>query len=115
MVGGHEEAEAQTDPKVGTGWLDQNKQEIGDKCAWSPSSANVMFPDGSTFPVQPLWSNASSACALAYGTPPPSPTPTTTPTAVPSASPTPVPTSTPTPKPTPSPTATPCFHKRHCQ
>jgi serine protease len=92
IVGGHEEAETQTDPNASSGWIDASGEEIGDKCAWSPATANVKFPDGQTYPVQPLWDNSTSSCKLSYGsvtTPPP-------PTA------------------TPVPTPTPC-RKRHCR
>ncbi len=74
IVGGHEAAETITDQFPSTGWLDSNGSEIGDKCAWISSgqgaSADVTFPDGSTFPVQSLWSNAfnsdSGGCVLFY-------------------------------------------------
>jgi cell division septation protein DedD len=107
IVGGHEESETATDPGAGNGWLDSSGQEIGDKCAWV-SLQNYTFPNGQTFPVQPLWSNAVSGCAMSYGTvatPTPSPTPKPTPTPTPTPKPTPTP--TPTPKPTPTPTPTP--------
>lgn len=107
IVGGHEEAETQTDPNASSGWLDSSGSEIGDKCAWSSATANVKFPNGQTFPVQPLWSNAVSGCAMSYGS---SPTPTPAPTSTPAPTPTPI--TTPTPAPTPVPTSTPCS-KRH--
>jgi len=74
IVEGHEAAETVTDQFPSTGWLDSNGSEIGDKCAWISSgqgaSADVTFPDGSTFPVQSLWSNAfnsdSGGCVLSY-------------------------------------------------
>ena len=65
IVGGHEEAETQTDPGAGNGWIDSSGSEIGDKCAWM-NLQNTNFPNGSTFPTQPLWSNASSGCVQAY-------------------------------------------------
>lgn len=34
IVGGHEEAEAITDPDAASGWGDANGYEIADKCAW---------------------------------------------------------------------------------
>jgi hypothetical protein len=65
IVGGHEEAETQTDPGAGNGWIDSSGSEIGDKCAWM-NLQNTSFPNGSTFPTQPLWSNASSSCVQSY-------------------------------------------------
>ena len=74
IVEGHELAETITDQFPSSGWLDANGLENGDKCAWISSgqgaSANVTFPDGSTFPVQSLWSNAfnnnAGGCVLSY-------------------------------------------------
>lgn len=74
IVEGHEAAETITDPFPSTGWLDSSGSEIGDKCAWISSgqgaSADVTFPDGITFPVQSLWSNAfnsgSGGCVLSF-------------------------------------------------
>jgi hypothetical protein len=67
IVGGHEYAEAETDPVTSTGayaWYDSQGEEIGDKCAWSSSSTSV--PLGShSFAVQPLWSNSASGCVTA--------------------------------------------------
>jgi hypothetical protein len=65
IVGGHEEAETQTDPGAGNGWLDSSGNEIGDKCAWT-NLQNTKFPNGSTFPTQPLWSNKTSSCVQSY-------------------------------------------------
>ena len=53
VVGGHEYAEAQTDPVPSSGWVDSRGMENGDKCAWSSSSTNTTFATGS-FAVQPL-------------------------------------------------------------
>ena len=68
IVGGHELAETQTDPQAGNGWLDSRGSEIGDKCAWSSSSRDLSFGGSSLgtnyFPVQPLWDNAVSGCAI---------------------------------------------------
>jgi len=64
IVGGHELAEAQTDPQPSTGWVDSTGSEIGDKCAWQ-GLADITLSTG-TFAVQPLWSNASSSCVLSY-------------------------------------------------
>lgn len=74
IVGGHEMAETMTDQFPSSGWLDSSGSEIGDKCAWISSgqgaAADVTFPDGSTFPVQSLWSNAfnsdAGGCVLSY-------------------------------------------------
>ena len=74
IVEGHEAAETMTDQFPSTGWLDSSGSEIGDKCAWISSGqgalADVTFPDGLTFPVQSLWSNAfnsgSGGCVLSY-------------------------------------------------
>lgn len=60
IVGGHEQAETETDPQPNTGWLDSGNNEIGDKCAWV-NLQNTSFSTG-TFPTQPLWSNAANGC-----------------------------------------------------
>jgi hypothetical protein len=70
IVEGHELAETITDQFPNGGWLDSGGAENGDKCAWirtgSPgASANIGLSTG-TFPVQSLWSNASSGCVLSY-------------------------------------------------
>jgi hypothetical protein len=62
IVGGHEYAEAVTDPEPSSGWLDSSGSEIGDKCAWQNLSA-LNLSTGS-FAVQPLWSNYDSGCTL---------------------------------------------------
>jgi hypothetical protein len=76
IVGGHEMAESITDQFPNGGWLDTNGAENGDKCAWITSgkpgaSATVKMPNGSSFPVQSLWSNAfnsnAGGCVLSYG------------------------------------------------
>ena len=61
IVGGHELAETITDQFPNGGWLDRNGEENGDKCAWSPATS-AQSMGGSSFPVQPLWSNAVSGC-----------------------------------------------------
>jgi hypothetical protein len=74
IVGGHEMAETETDQFPNGGWLDSSGSENGDKCAWISSgqgaSASVTFPNGSSFPVQSLWSNAfnsnAGGCVLSY-------------------------------------------------
>ena len=65
IVGGHEYAEAQTDPFPNSGWLDQSNGENGDKCAWSPSTTNISLA-GSAYAVQPLWSNKTGNCVITY-------------------------------------------------
>jgi hypothetical protein len=69
IVEGHEMAETITDQFPDGGWLDSGGAENGDKCAWIQSgqgaSANITLSTG-TFPVQSLWSNASSSCVLSY-------------------------------------------------
>jgi hypothetical protein len=73
IVGGHEYAEAVTDPfpggnPGGSGWLDPTIafSEIGDKCIWGtqaegiPAAANVTM-NGHAWPVQPLFSNRALA------------------------------------------------------
>ncbi len=74
IVGGHEMAETITDQFPNGGWLDSGGEENGDKCAWIGSgqgaSASVTFKNGSSFPVQSLWSNAfnsgAGGCVLSY-------------------------------------------------
>jgi hypothetical protein len=62
IVGGHEYAEALTDPFPSsspgyTGWIDPaDNDEIGDKCAWNPVPQKVVM-NGHTWPVQSLFSN----------------------------------------------------------
>jgi hypothetical protein len=73
IVGGHEFAETETDIFPNGGWLDGSGSENGDKCAWITSgqgaTAGVSL-NGTTFPVQSLWSNAfnsgSGGCVLSY-------------------------------------------------
>ena len=66
VVGGHEYAEAQTDPRPSSGWISSGGVENGDKCAWAPTSADISLADGHVYAVQPLWSNASRACVMSY-------------------------------------------------
>jgi hypothetical protein len=64
IVGGHEYAEAATDPDTAAGtyaWYDVNGQEIGDKCAWQGIFTEATA--GGSFVQQPEWSNAISGCA----------------------------------------------------
>jgi serine protease len=73
IVGGHEFAETETDIFPNGGWLDGSGSENGDKCAWISSgqgaSASVSL-NGTSFPVQSLWSNAfnsgAGGCVLSY-------------------------------------------------
>jgi hypothetical protein len=62
IVGGHEEAEAQTDPTPSNGWVDSGGSEIGDKCAWNSMTADNSAAGG--YPTQPLWDNKISGCAM---------------------------------------------------
>src|SRR5436305_14802568 len=62
VVGGHECAEAETDPRPSSGlyaWKDSGGNEIGDECAWLSSSTNVTL-GSHAYAVQPLWSNPNS-------------------------------------------------------
>lgn len=61
IVGGHEYAEAVTDPQPSSGWVASDGEEIGDLCAWQNLSA-LSLGTGS-FAVQPLWSNNAGGCA----------------------------------------------------
>ena len=73
IVGGHEFAEAETDPfpEISSkhyGWITNTGstgQENGDLCAWNTLTANITLSTG-TFPVQPLWSNATSSCVMSF-------------------------------------------------
>ncbi len=73
IVGGHEYAEAATDPVPSSGsigWQGPGggSDEIGDKCAWTTNgdvSQNITLGSNS-YAVQELWSNAVSACAISY-------------------------------------------------
>ncbi len=64
IVEGHEFAESESDPFPNTGWLNGSGAEIGDLCAWTATTSSQPFGGSSSFPVQPLWSNAVSGCAL---------------------------------------------------
>lgn len=72
IVEGHEYAESVTDQfpiTTAPGWTDSSGYETGDKCAWvsgSGAAKNLTFPNGQTFPVQSLYSNASSSCVFSY-------------------------------------------------
>ena len=65
IVSGHEIGETISDQFPNGGWLDSSGGENGDKCAWTSGTANVTFSSG-TFPVQPLWSNKTSSCAIHF-------------------------------------------------
>jgi serine protease len=58
IVGGHEEAETQTDPQLNA-WYDSGGSEIADKCAWQ-NLINNSAAGG--YPTQPLWDNAKNGC-----------------------------------------------------
>jgi serine protease len=61
IVGGHEYAEAVTDPEPSSGWVDPaNGEEIGDLCAWV-NLQGINLGTG-TFAMQPLWSNSANGC-----------------------------------------------------
>ncbi len=60
IVGGHEYAEAVTDPQPPSGWVDPSGEENGDLCAWQNLQA-INLGTGS-FAMQPLWSNADGGC-----------------------------------------------------
>jgi hypothetical protein len=64
-VTSHELQEAITDPR-GTGWVDQNGQENGDKCAWT-FTAPVTLSNSTTWVLQQEWSN--NAYNASVGTP----------------------------------------------
>lgn len=59
IVGGHEEAETQTDPRPSSGWTDSSGSEIGDKCAWQNLIDNSA---AGGYPTQPLWDNKAGGC-----------------------------------------------------
>ncbi|GAB3147264.1 hypothetical protein GCM10027258_40390 [Amycolatopsis stemonae] len=61
IVGGHEYAEAETDPQAGNGWLDSSGEENGDLCAWQGLTA--LSTSAGRFAVQPTWSNDIGGCA----------------------------------------------------
>jgi serine protease len=74
IVEGHEFAETETDIFPSSGWVDRNGAENADKCAWittgnQGASANVSL-NGTSFPVQSLWSNAfnsnTGGCVQSY-------------------------------------------------
>ena len=74
IVGGHEYAEAVTDPVPPTGWIDLadgvSGGEIADKCAWAGTIWGTPDPAGNltlltgTFAMQSLWSNATGGCVM---------------------------------------------------
>ena len=61
IVGGHEYAEAVTDPEPSSGWVASDGEENGDLCAWM-NLTTLGLPAGS-FAIQPTWSNAAGGCA----------------------------------------------------
>lgn len=68
IVEGHEMAESETDPQPNSGWLDGSGAENGDKCAWTNLQNTNL--NGTSFPTQPLWSNAynngAGGCVQSY-------------------------------------------------
>jgi serine protease len=60
IVGGHEYAEAVTDPEPSSGWVDSSGEEIGDLCAWQ-GLTTLGLATGS-YAIQPLWSNNAGGC-----------------------------------------------------
>jgi hypothetical protein len=60
IVGGHEEAETQTDPQPSSGWVDSSGEENGDKCAWQGLEDN---PYAGGYATQPIWDNRIGGCA----------------------------------------------------
>ena len=69
IVEGHEMAETITDQYPNGGWLDRNGAENGDKCAWIASGQGATTStslNGTSFPVQSLWSNATGNCVVSY-------------------------------------------------
>lgn len=60
IVGGHEEAETQTDPQPSSGWVDSSGEENGDKCAWQGLEDN---PYAGNYATQPIWDNRIGGCA----------------------------------------------------
>jgi hypothetical protein len=67
IIGGHEYAEAITDPYPGTGWMDSAGSENADKCAWFNLGNAPM--GGRLFAIQPLWSNATGSCVTSTAPP----------------------------------------------
>ena len=61
IVGGHEYAEAVTDPEPSSGWVASDGEEIGDLCAWQ--NLTTLGLGTGRFAIQPLWSNAVGGCA----------------------------------------------------
>jgi hypothetical protein len=55
----HELSEAITDARIGTGWWDNNGQEIGDKCAGVYLVSFVTLSNNSIWHVQGEWSNSA--------------------------------------------------------
>ncbi len=69
-VAAHETVEAATDPE-GTGWMDPDGYEVGDKCESddgaplgyaSDGSPYNQLIDGHAYLIQTMWSNAASGC-----------------------------------------------------
>ena len=72
IVGGHEYAEAVTDPQPASGWTDITGAENGDKCAWTGTGGvggaqNITVSGGAKYAVQGLWSNAYKSGLFSNG------------------------------------------------
>lgn len=66
-VTSHEQMEAATDPLLNA-WIDNNGQEIGDKCAWTfgprGSNGGDVTWNGRSYLVQREWDNHTGGCVL---------------------------------------------------
>ncbi len=65
IVEGHEWGESVTDPNPPTGWYNQAQGEIGDICAWQDIE-NDPFRNGTSYTMQPMFSNATQSCVQSY-------------------------------------------------
>ncbi len=61
IVGGHEYAEAVTDPEPSSGWVASDGEENGDLCAWQ--GLTTLSLSTGTYAIQPTWSNSAGGCA----------------------------------------------------
>ena len=61
IVGGHEYAEAVTDPEPSSGWVASDGEENGDLCAWQ--GLTTLSLSTGTYAIQPTWSNNAGGCA----------------------------------------------------
>ncbi len=65
IVEGHEYGESVTDPNPPTGWYNNAEGEIGDICAWQDIE-NDPFAHGTSYTMQPMFSNATQSCVQSY-------------------------------------------------